>query len=220
MFCLQMGFISISSVVFLCATVALGVQQPLFPEGVAPIMQSVNARQEKNSEGAHDDKANVDELLEGGVAALADDLTEQASRTDLEQAAFAQVHLRMLHQLYVGGCPRDMVGCPMNWIEADQKTCSPPINYDGICATTDLSKYSSSEKETFAWKCRASWPCVAACPKRFDGCPDAWTTAGNGVCVAPASYTGICSPTTDFSTFTSLRKAEWSAMCDAAWPCK
>ena len=26
--------------------------------------------------------------------------------------------------------------------------------------------------KAFAWKCRASWPCVGACPKDFGACPE------------------------------------------------
>merc|ERR1711935_39607 len=103
-----------------------------------------------------------------------------------------------LHHLYVGGCSRDLSGCPAHWIKTTDNACEPPRGYSGLCATTDFTKYAASKKEDFAWKCRASWPCAPTCLKRFDGCPEAWTGVGDGVCSAPPGYTGMCSPATDF----------------------
>merc|ERR1711862_948133 len=99
------------------------------------------------------------------------------------------------------------------WIQINEGTCEPPADYDGLCAAVDLSNYSPSAKETFAWKCRASWACAPACKKQFDGCPEAWVDVGSGVCAAPPDYTGICSLVTDFSTFSRTKKAEWSVLC-------
>ena len=193
--------------------------QPSFPDGVAPIMRSVNARSRVVAPSANDDSSQVRELLESGVTALADDVAEEVARSDLQKAAQGQVHLRMLHHLYVGGCPRDLSGCPTAWATTPDHACEPPHGYGGLCVATVLTNYSASQKEDFAWKCRASWPCAHACPKRFDGCPEAWTGVGDGVCAAPSEYAGMCSPVTDFSTFTLARKAEWSVLCDAPWPC-
>ena len=33
------------------------------------------------------------------------------------QAAYAKVHLRVLKYVYTGGCPRDMSGCPTEWVQ-------------------------------------------------------------------------------------------------------
>jgi CPW-WPC domain-containing protein len=92
-------------------------------------------------------------------------------------------------------------------------------DYTGPCGETALGTFSAPDKEDFAWRCKASWACEDACVKDFSSCPSGWTAQGGGVCAAPSDYDGICSPSTRFETFSSLRKAEWAAMCSAKWPC-
>merc|ERR1712032_375465 len=133
-------------------------------------------------------------------------------------AAYIAVRLRILKLIHTGGCPRDMSGCPLDWEEKTGRVCEPTSNYVGRCGATDLSNYSSSAKEEFAWKCRASWPCAASCEKKVNACPLEWDNL-DGLCIAPLSYDGICSPAMDFKTFSLNQKGEWAAMCGSSWPC-
>lgn len=194
--------------------------QPTFPDGAGPVMRSVNARSAAASAAANDDSNQIQNLLQAGEDALVEDSIEQAVISDLEKSAYNAVHMRLRQQVFVAGCPRDFAGCPSTWIESESNKCRPPRDYDGLCSDTDFSAFSVSQKEDFAWKCRANWPCVATCKRNFAQCPEAWTSVGDGVCSAPSSYVGICSSVTDFSAFTEQRKAEWAALCDAEWPCK
>lgn len=128
------------------------------------------------------------------------------------QVAFAAVSEKALKLIYVGGCPRDFSGCPMGWSES-AGVCTPPSDYAGPCAAGTIS-----DKEEFAWKCRASWPC-SSCTRDYGGCPAGWTMV-DGLCTAPSDYLGDCSTAMDFSPFSEKKKAEIAAMCGYSFPCK
>merc|ERR1712190_392580 len=64
-----------------------------------------------------------------------------------------------------------MTGCPKGWADAGDNVCAPPESYDGLCGSVDVVSMANSEKEAFAKKCRASWPCAAPCAKDFSACP-------------------------------------------------
>ena len=54
------------------------------------------------------------------------------------------------------------------------------------------------------------------------GCPDGWTYAslgGTSMCTAPATYTGSCSPISQFpvNEYTPSKRREWAANCGATW---
>ena len=59
--------------------------QPIFPDGVAPIMKSISARQKTILSSAGDDKDEVRELVRGGSVAVHDGLLEEAAKSDLQQ---------------------------------------------------------------------------------------------------------------------------------------
>ena len=204
---------------WLFALLVRGSAQPLFPDGVGPITRSMSKRYSRLPTPGGDDKTKVDALLGAGINAVAEDVGQVESRNELKQAAYARIHLRTLWTIYAGGCPRDMSGCPTNWIATENKTCEPPSSYGGLCRGQSLDSFSTSQKEEFAWKCRASWPCVETCKKNFEGCPSEWSNLGHDVCSAPAGYAGICSPVTDFAGYTPKRKAEWATLCSTTWPC-
>merc|ERR1712203_634543 len=90
---------------------------------------------------------------------------------------------------------------------------------DGLCGAVDLRKLSFAEKEEFAWRCRAEFPCASSCSRNFSGCPLDWVDFGSGLCLAPVGYEGICSPATDFTTFSKVKKANWASRCGVTWPC-
>merc|ERR1712190_461924 len=85
-----------------------------------------------------------------------------------------------------------MTGCPKGWADAGDNVCAPPESYDGLCGSVDVVSMANSEKEAFAKKCRASWPCAAPCAKDFSACPKGWDNKGSGLCAAGAEYDGIC----------------------------
>ena len=125
-----------------------------------------------------DDKKTVSSLMREGIASLAEDLSEDDLQRDLKKAAYARVHQYVLRSLYVGGCPRNMTGCPVGWLDGGSGACEPPAGYTGLCA--GYKGLTTAQKETFAWKCRTSWPCTDACAKDFQGCPASWTALGEG----------------------------------------
>merc|ERR1711904_731156 len=128
---------------------------------------------------------------EQGLSGLTEDLREDKTRTALEKAAYAAVHIRLLRLKHAGGCPRNFADCPTGWVKTEDAMCTPQEPYDGICGTFAAST-PDSVKEELSWKCQASWPCVASCLKDLTGCPAGWAKSG-GVCAAPATYDGICS---------------------------
>jgi len=149
-------------------------------------------------------------------------LAYEAAILEVPDAAFAKVHLRVQHQIFLGGCPRTFEGCPQGWQLDGSSTCQTPADYDGNCAAfrlLDFSSRAAKDKEEFALKCRLTWPCEDACAKDFASCPDQWTNI-EGLCLAPKSYAGMCSPATDFSAFSSTQKIQWAELCDAPWPCQ
>jgi CPW-WPC domain-containing protein len=208
----RVGFLSL-----LCC--GLGAAQPVFPEGVGELMSAMNTETQK-IDFQNSDEGEVLKVLEQHAAKeLQEDLLESEMQSGLSQAAYAAARLRLQKLEYLGGCPRDMhAKCPAGWSESEG-VCKPPPDYDGRCADiafTDIS--SAADKESFSWRCQAAWPCTAACKKTFAHCPEAWVGVGR-LCVAPFTYSGICSPAMDFTTFTVEEKVQWSAMCAADWPC-
>jgi len=201
----------------LCAARAVDVG-PVFPDGVAEIVADMHARMKSASAEHVDDADAVANLKQDGLVAIAGDLLYDSLSQQLKTAAFAMIQARLLKFEYAGGCPREMVGCPTFWADQGDGLCAPPDDYDGLCAATDVKGLSVEEKEVFAWKCKASWPCAPSCKLVFGTCPDTWQNI-DGLCLAPLSYDGTCSPAMRFTSFTPQQKAEWAAMCSARWPC-
>jgi len=191
---------------------------PTFPNGVAALVADMRDRLTSASVEHGDDAEAIAHLKSEGLAAIAEDLAYEQQSNLLATAAFAMVQTRVLKAEYVGGCPRDMNGCPSLWADQSNGLCEPPDDYEGLCVAFNARGFSVAEKEQFAWKCRASWPCVPSCKLDFETCPDSWENL-NGLCLAPSSYDGVCSPAMMFSSFTRQQKAEWAAMCSARWPC-
>ena len=215
-----MGFVT-PALLFLCLsyrTAGAVEPGPTFPNGVAALVADMRDRMTSASVEHGDDAEAVAHLKNEGLVAIAEDLAYDAQSNRLATVAFAMVQARVLKLEYVGGCPRDMSGCPTLWADQSNGFCEPPESYDGLCIAADVKRLSIEQKEEFAWKCRASWPCAPSCKLDFETCPDTWDHL-NGLCLAPSSYDGICSPAMIFSAFTPQKKAEWAAMCGARWPC-
>lgn len=191
---------------------------PAFPEGIAEAVNSVKQATDQIDKPDTNEAALLKSLEEYGKAGLADDLNEEKTQIDLEKAAYAVVHLRVLKAMYSGGCPRSFSGCPADWTATTSEgMCTPPESYEGVCGPFS-AELGPSSKEEVAWKCQASWPCAAPCEKDYDGCPAEWTRVGS-LCNAPRSYDGICSPAMDFGLHSVEQKAAWSAQCGAPWSC-
>ena len=187
-----------------------------FPQGVEAVLHDLSARAGDIDELHVDDSAALSALKQDALEAVAAQLEEAGVKERLADAAYVLASAKVRKLRFVGGCPRAMRGCPVGWT-ARGDACAPPSDYEGWCGDVDVAQMSASDKEAFAWKCGASWPCEK-CLADFDGCPEGWADNA-GLCVAPPEYDGICSPVMDFSTFSATRRAEWSAMCTARWPC-
>ena len=191
---------------------------PAFPDGVAALIADMRDRMSSSSAEHGDDSEAVANLKKQALVEISKDLADDEQSTLLETFAFAMVQARVLKLAYVGGCPRDMSGCPTSWADQGSGVCDPPEDYDGLCTTIDVKGLSQEQREDFAWKCKASWPCALSCKLDFGTCPNEWNNV-DGLCLAPSTYDGKCSPAMLFSSFTSQQKAEWAAMCSARWPC-
>ena len=201
---------------FFCLLISFVSAQPIFPDGVAPTVSSLRQRQADIKLPDKDDTAKLAKLEERASAGLQVDLASEMDRSELVRFAYELVHVRILKLKFLGGCPRDFDGCPADWLSS-QEGCVPTPRYLGMCGATDLHGTSLILKEDFAWRCKADFPCAASCARDFRGCPQNWKNVGAGLCLASSSYDGICSPATDFSSFSLARKAMWASRCGATW---
>ena len=201
--------------VFLCV-VGLVCGQT-FPNGIGELLAQMRAKLGQVDGMRVDNSASLQSLSKaaaGEAAAAAD----QARKVDALGSAVSSAASRAVAELkFVGGCPRVLDGCPYGWSESASGECSPPAAYNGPCAATALSSYSSSQKEQFALKCRVGWPCHD-CKTNFAGCPLGWQAVGK-LCLAPETYDGMCSPVMDFGDLGGGNLARWAATCGVRWPC-
>ena len=203
--------------VFVGFALGAAASTPLFPGGADAVIGDVVARVARAEGDSAGDAAALEQLKEQGVASLAAALAQDALDDQTSEYVRALVGTKLAKQMYIGGCPRDYAGCPVGWLTSGS-ACMPPEDYDGLCTAVGSEALSDDEKEAFAWKCKASWPCKAACKLDFSGCPQQWTHGG-GLCMAPPSYDGMCSPAMQFASFAAHDKAKWASVCNARWPC-
>lgn len=180
-----MGLVRPACVLSCVALCAAGAVEPgpTFPNGIAGVVADMRDRMTGASVEHGDDAEAVAHLKDESLAALAEDLAYDEQSNRLAAVAFSMVQARVLKSEYVGGCPRDMSGCPTSWSDQSNGLCEPPEDYEGLCAATDVKGLSIEQKEDFAWKCRASWPCAPSCKLDFGTCPDTWENL-NGLCLA------------------------------------
>lgn len=200
----------------------LGSSQPEFPPGLDDIMSGMRNDTEAINTKNVDEETVLGKLKKRASETLQSSLVGAEEEFGLSQAAYVAARIRLLKLLYFGGCPRDMSKtCPEGWAEDQgRKTCKPiGQDYKGRCGETPMKDIRGShQKEAFAWKCQASWPCVAHCKKDFSGCPMSWESVGK-LCLAPGVYGGMCSPAMDFESFSKDDKLQWSMLCKSDWPC-
>ena len=188
---------------------------PSFPPGVAEVVDGLRSSAELD--GAHlEDASALHGLKQSALQDVTSRLKDEDEAARLSDIAYVLARAQVRKAEYVGGCARDLRGCPLGW-SSQGSACAPPPEYGGLCGTVEVAAFPLTAKEDFAWKCGASWPCHP-CTTSFEDCPIGWSDKA-GLCVAPQEYDGVCSPAMDFSSFSTRRKAEWSATCSARWPC-
>ena len=188
-----------------------------FPNGVGDLLAQLQSKL-GDVDGMRADNSAALEILSKDAAAEAAAAAEHEREADtLRDAVFAAASRAVAEMKYVGGCPRIMDGCPHGWSPNGSGECAPPAAYDGSCAATDLSSFTTSQKEEFSLKCGAAWPCQV-CSTNFAGCPLGWRAVGR-LCVAPDAYDGMCSPVMEFGAMSQGDLSHWAAICSARWPC-
>ena len=88
---------------------------PVFPSGISALVADMRDRLTSASVEHGDDAEAVAHLKSEGLAAIANDLAYDDQSSRLATVAYAMVQARVLKLEYVGGCPRDMSGCPTLW---------------------------------------------------------------------------------------------------------
>ena len=205
---------------FLLSQLQLLASADPFPQGVSQILSKMGQKLAQIDASAEDDAGKISQLKQQAAAELEEAVADEKAIQAVHDAAFAKVLERVQKLVFVGGCPRTFEGCPQGWQVDGGSKCQPSAEYDGTCTAFRLRDFEArSDKEAFALKCRLSWPCKDVCAKDFSSCPDQWSSA-DGVCHAPKTYAGMCSPSTDFSAFSSTQKIQWASLCDAPWPCQ
>ena len=190
--------------------------QPIFPDGVATILNSLADRQAGIAQPSKDDARKLEILKAEAADGLKRDLIAESDHNELAKLAYEVVHVRLLKNKFLGGCPRNFDVCPTGWVNSSW-ICQPPSSYEGLCDALPLRDRALKFKEDFAWRCKADFPCQNPCVKDFASCPTQWNNLGGGLCVAAADYNGMCSPATDFSGYTVQKKASWATSCGATW---
>ena len=188
-----------------------------FPNGVSDLLAQLDSKLGEVDGVRADNSGALQTLSKAAAAEAATAAKQEREAETLHDAVFAAAHRAVAELKYVGGCPRILDGCPHGWSGNGSGECAPPAAYDGPCAAIDLASYTISQKEDFALKCGAAWPC-RDCRTSFAGCPLGWRAVGK-LCVAPAAYDGMCSPVMEFGAMSQGNLAHWAAICSARWPC-
>ncbi|ORM40065.1 uncharacterized protein BXIN_1417 [Babesia sp. Xinjiang] len=139
---------------------------------------------------------------------------------DLDLLELASDHLKRFW--YTGQCRREYSRpCPNGWtLEDKSQVCVAPADYDGPCEKRkDFSHMDQPARADYAWRCHVSWPCVNDFPIDDDAlCPLEWTKLSASICIAPASYDGICPPIASFYGLSRLDKSKHEQLCGVKWP--
>ena len=127
-----------------------------------------------------------------------------------------------------GECaPNFAAVCPSLWSEVAPGVCEAPANYVGDCDhRVETSSMSEQEKNSFAVRCGARWPCgapeAAGCERDHTAeCPQGWrhrNSPRGTECVAPSGFTG-CSRVQNFNHMTPIEKQTLARKCGLSWPC-
>ncbi|RQX73205.1 cpw-wpc domain-containing protein [Toxoplasma gondii CAST] len=125
--------------------------------------------------------------------------------------------------VHCGKAARDYAAlCPLGWFSVgDGDSCEAPPSYTGPCSTFGAFAKNSKMKKKTEETCSVSWPSIDECSKDYEErCPQQWVEMENGLCGAPASYTGRCERSYSFINLNEREKRSWERRCDVTWPCQ
>ena len=208
------------------AYVSAQTVEPVFPgnsrqavEKVQGILDSVTrsgSNEKGTATGSGSERAVLDQLIARGKQTLVEQLLAEKQQESAAAHSYIAVKKSALKSKTLGGCARFFEVCPSGYSDQGSYCVN---NGEGFCGTFDKS-WSNEKKAEFAWRCNADFACQSQCKTNYGvSCPETWSKSASGACIAPSSYNGICSPSTNFDEFDGEGKASWAALCDASWPC-
>lgn len=113
--------------------------------------------------------------------------------------------------------------CPEGWHNAGTGFCEAPADFEAKCATSyNFAEMDLRTRQELAETCGFHWKCQGSCQQDFSkACPDEWSDVpmNPGMCMAPATYTGICSFSISTAGMTADQKAAFARKCAARFPC-
>jgi len=158
---------TVSILAFMVAGVAAQSVNPTLPgnsgAAVAKVQSILNevtgasGASSATSSGRGGERAALQEIIAKGKAQLIEDVLDDKKQESAAAHAYINARAATLKQTYSGGCARLFEVCPSGWTDAGSACVN---NGAGFCGSMSKS-WSSAKKEDFAWRCRASFPCVS-----------------------------------------------------------
>jgi len=114
--------------------------------------------------------------------------------------------------------------CPQGWVGTNGDSfCNAPATSETKCATTyNFAEMSIKTRQELAQTCGFNWKCKTSCDQDWNqACPEDWSEVpmNPSLCMAPATYSGICSFSANTSRMTIEQKAAFGQKCDVKFPC-
>lgn len=113
--------------------------------------------------------------------------------------------------------------CPQGWHDDGTGFCEAPAGFETKCARSyDFAEMDSRMRQELAETCDFQWPCQGSCQQDFSkSCPEDWQEVpmNPGVCMAPATYPGVCSFNVNTAGMTAEQKANFARKCATRFPC-
>jgi len=120
-------------------------------------------------------------------------------------------------------CARDWAQlCPAGWDDVGAGFCESEAGDVGSCSNRyNFDGFSIDQKERLAKVCDFTWPCVVPCHKDYEvQCPEGWSQAAGGMCVAPGDYAGECDFGFNATGVSSSQKLALEDKCAVQYPCQ
>lgn len=113
--------------------------------------------------------------------------------------------------------------CPQGWSSDGSGFCEAPAGFETKCARSyDFAEMDSRTRQELAVTCGFQWPCQGSCQQDFSKpCPEDWQEVpmNPSMCMAPATYSGICSFSVNTADMTAQQKADFARKCATRFPC-
>jgi len=114
--------------------------------------------------------------------------------------------------------------CPGGWEErGGSGFCEAQDGGRTKCATSyNFAEMNIKTKQELARTCAFNWKCKASCEQDLSKpCPEDWTEVplNPGVCVAPTTYSGICSFSVNTSHMSTAEKSAFARKCAVRFQC-